>query len=52
MISKKMKYALKVLVEMTKTTEDCIAAIEIAEKANVPYKFLEQYVPKGFKLLC
>ena len=42
MISKKMKYALKALIEIVNSKEEYIAAHTIAEKANVPIKFLEQ----------
>ncbi len=37
-----MKYALKALIEMAKSTEEHISVSHIAEKANVPIKFLEQ----------
>lgn len=42
MISKKMKYALKALIEIVNNKEEHISASHIAEKANVPLKFLEQ----------
>lgn len=42
MISKKMKYAIKALIEIANNKEALIAASDIAEKANIPYKFLEQ----------
>lgn len=42
MISKKMKYALKALIEIANKNEDFISASVIAEKGNVPLKFLEQ----------
>jgi Rrf2 family protein len=42
MISKKMKYALKALIEIANNKEEHISASHIAEKANVPIKFLEQ----------
>ena len=42
MISKKMKYAIKALIEIAKKTEEFIPAIVISERANIPYKFLEQ----------
>lgn len=42
MISKKMKYALKALIEITNCEAGQISAGQIAEKANVPIKFLEQ----------
>jgi Rrf2 family protein len=41
MISKKMKYALKALIEITNQKEKCVTAHDIAEKANIPLKFLE-----------
>lgn len=37
-----MKYALKALIEIANKTENHIAANDIAEKANIPFKFLEQ----------
>jgi Rrf2 family protein len=42
MISKKMKYALKALIEIVNNKEEHISASHIAAKANVPIKFLEQ----------
>lgn len=42
MISKKMKYALKALIEIANCTDEHISAGVIAEKANIPIKFLEQ----------
>lgn len=42
MISKKMKYALKALIEIVNCKEDHISVGHIAEKAHVPIKFLEQ----------
>lgn len=42
MISKKMKYAFKALIEIVNNKETHISAGLIAEKANVPIKFLEQ----------
>ena len=42
MISKKMKYALKALIEIANKKETYATAHGIAEKANVPVKFLEQ----------
>ena len=42
MISKKMKYALKALIEIANKQEAYATAHVIAEKANVPVKFLEQ----------
>lgn len=37
-----MKYALKALIEVVNKKEDFIPAHTIAERANVPIKFLEQ----------
>lgn len=37
-----MKYALKALIEIANTEESYMSANDIAEKANIPYKFLEQ----------
>ena len=37
-----MKYAIKALIEIANNKEALIAASDIAEKANIPYKFLEQ----------
>ncbi len=37
-----MKYGLKALVEITNNEGDLISAHVIAEKANIPLKFLEQ----------
>jgi Rrf2 family protein len=42
MISKKMKYALKALIEIANIKEELISAHLISEKGNVPLKFLEQ----------
>lgn len=42
MISKKMKYALKALIHIANKTEKFVKANEIAEKGNIPKKFLEQ----------
>ena len=42
MISKKMKYALKALIEIANKDEEFAKAHIIAEKGNVPLKFLEQ----------
>lgn len=42
MISKKMKYALKALVEIANHKEDHISAGLIAENTKIPIKFLEQ----------
>lgn len=42
MISKKMKYALKALIEIANKQEDFIVASHIAAKAHIPIKFLEQ----------
>lgn len=42
MISKKMKYALKALIQIANKKEEFIKANEIAEQGNIPKKFLEQ----------
>lgn len=42
MISKKMKYALKALIHIANKKEEFVKANEIAEKGNIPKKFLEQ----------
>jgi Rrf2 family protein len=42
MISKKMKYALKALIEIVNTEAEYISASAIAENTKVPIKFLEQ----------
>lgn len=42
MISKKLKYAFKALIEMTNSEETFTTAVTIAERGNIPYKFLEQ----------
>jgi len=42
MISKKMKYALKALVEIYNTQDELISAHRIAENTKIPEKFLEQ----------
>lgn len=41
MISKKLKYALKALIEIANKDQEFIPANVIAERANVPIKFLE-----------
>jgi Rrf2 family protein len=41
MISKKMKYGLKALIEIINSKDELISAHLIAEKANIPLKFLE-----------
>ena len=42
MISKKLKYALKALIEIANKEQEFATAHVIAEKGNVPIKFLEQ----------
>ncbi len=42
MISKKMKYALKALIEIVNKEDELISANMIAQRANIPIKFLEQ----------
>lgn len=42
MISKKMKYALKALIQIANKTEDYAKASDIAERGHIPKKFLEQ----------
>lgn len=42
MISKKLKYALKALIEIANKEQEFATAHIIAEKGNVPIKFLEQ----------
>ncbi len=42
MISKKLKYALKALIEIANKEQELATANMIAEKANIPLKFLEQ----------
>ena len=42
MISKKMKYALKALIQIANKEEQYAKANEIAEKGQIPKKFLEQ----------
>ena len=42
MISKKMKYALKALIFIAESTEEQVKTKDIAEKALIPKKFLEQ----------
>jgi Rrf2 family protein len=42
MISKKMKYALKALIEIANNKEDHISANRITENTKIPIKFLEQ----------
>ena len=42
MISKKLKYALKALIEIANKEQEFATAHVIAEKANIPLKFLEQ----------
>ncbi len=42
MISKKMKYALKALIHIANAEEAYVKTGDIAEKAQIPKKFLEQ----------
>ena len=42
MISKKMKYALKALIHIANAKEAYVKTGDIAEKAQIPKKFLEQ----------
>jgi Rrf2 family protein len=42
MISKKMKYALKALIYIANAEEAHVKTSDIAEKAQIPKKFLEQ----------
>jgi Rrf2 family protein len=42
MISMKMKYALKALVEISHNKDEHISASRIAENTKIPVKFLEQ----------
>ena len=42
MISKKMKYALKALIHIANAEETYVKTSDIAEKAQIPKKFLEQ----------
>jgi Rrf2 family protein len=42
MISKKMKYGIKALIEISRSDNELISAASISDKANIPLKFLEQ----------
>jgi Rrf2 family protein len=41
MISKKMKYAIKALIEVAKNEEELISAATISQRGKIPLKFLE-----------
>jgi Rrf2 family protein len=42
MISKKMKYGIKALIEIVKAEEELISATTISQNGKIPLKFLEQ----------
>jgi Rrf2 family protein len=42
MISKKMKYGIKALIEIVYANDNLISAMTISQKGKIPLKFLEQ----------